>query len=263
MAVVGLLVGRPQRRVIAPLQGERAELPPDDGDAWNFCSSCAFSSACRAQGYDKSALAELDLLVEHVGPYREGEHIFREGDRFTAIASVRAGSVKTYYIDETGDQQVLGFHLPGEVIGLSAIHDGRYPCNALALDSVLLCRFSFPRMSLLATRVPLLQQHLFRLLSEDIGKAALLAGDHAADARVAAFLVWLSRRYAARGLSPHRYMLTMARTDIANYLRLAPETVSRILRRFRDQRLLHVEGREIELLDSARLQALARPLLRA
>ena len=235
----------------------------DDGDELQFCSTCAFSSACTEQGYDKSRLRDLHVLVEHVGPFHAGEHIFREGDAFNAIAAVRAGTVKTYVVDNTGREQVHGFFLPGEVIGLNAISQARYPCNALALDTVVLCRFSFPMMATLATRMPGLQQHLFRLLSQDIGKAALLSGDYSADERMAAFLVGLSRRYAARGFSPRRFQLTMARTDIGNYLRLAPETVSRVLARFQDDGLLHVERREVELLDSARLEALAAPILQS
>jgi CRP/FNR family transcriptional regulator len=103
---------------------------------------------------------------------------------------------------------------------------------------------------------------LFRLLSEDIGKASLLAGDYTADERLAAFLLMISRRYKDRGLSPKRFRLTMSRTDIANYLRLAPETVSRILRRMQEQELIRVERREIELLDAEHLHDIARNVLR-
>ena len=234
----------------------------DDGDALKFCSTCAFSQACMAQGMDKAGLMDLHVLVEHVGPLRAGDHVFREGDPFEAIAAVRAGTVKTYTIDRDGHEHVLGFHLPGEVIGLNAIDGDRYPCNAVALDTVMLCRFSFPRISVLAARLPGLQQHLFRLMSRDIGNAALLAGDWTADQRMAAFLVGLSRRLAARGFSPDRFQLTMARTDIANYLRLAPETVSRVLKRFQEEGLLKVDRREVELADHARLQQLAVPILR-
>lgn len=234
----------------------------DDGTELQFCSTCAFSAACLAQGYDKSQLRELHVLVEHIGPFHEGDHIFREGDAFNAIAAVRAGTVKTRVIDSDGREQVLGFFLPGEVIGLNAISEARYPCDAIALDTVMLCRFSFPMMATLATRMPGLQLQLFKLLSQDIGKAALLAGDHTADERMAAFLLALSRRYAARGFSPQRFHLTMARTDIANYLRLAAETVSRVLRRFQDEGLLRIERREVELIDTARLHALARSVLR-
>ena len=181
---------------------------------------------------DKASLGELHVLVEHVGPFHSGECIFREGDRFEAIAAVRAGTVKTRTIDRDRREHVLGFHLPGEVIGLDAIDGERYPCDAVALDTVMLCRFSFPKISVLATRVPGLQRQLFRLLSRDIGRATLLAGDWSADQRMAAFLIGVSRRLAARGFSLRRFQLTMPRTDIANYLRLAPETVSRVLKRF-------------------------------
>ncbi|KFN51158.1 hypothetical protein P873_04470 [Arenimonas composti TR7-09 = DSM 18010] len=245
-----------------PARRPRPSPIADDGDELRFCSTCAFSDACLSQGYDKSSLAELHVLVEHVGPFHEGMHLFREGDEFNAIAAVRAGTVKTYVLDAEGREQVLGFHLPGEVIGLDAIHASRYPCNAVALDTVMLCRFSFPKMALLATRMPGLQAQLFRLLSQDIGKAALLSGDFSADERMAAFLVALSRRFERRGFSATRLHLTMSRTDMANYLRLAPETVSRVLRRFQSEGLVGVDRRELEILDPARLAGLAKAVLR-
>ena len=234
----------------------------DDGDALTFCSTCAFSQACLSQGMDKRSLMDLHVLVEHVGPFHAGDHIFREGDPFEAIAAVRAGAVKTYVVDRDGHEHVLDFHLPGEVIGLNAIDGETYPCNAVALDTVMLCRFSFPKIAVLASKLPGLQQHLFRLLSRDIGRAALLAGDWTADQRMAAFLIGMSRRLAARGFSPNRFQLTMARTDIANYLRLAPETVSRVLKRFQGDGLLRVDRRELELVDRAQLETLAAPVLR-
>ena len=234
----------------------------DDGNELQFCSTCAFSHACLSQGMDKSALKELHVLVEHIGPFHAGEHVFREGDPFEAIAAVRAGTVKTCVTDREGHEHVLGFHFPGEVIGLNAIDGHRYPCDAIALDTVMLCKFSFPKISVLAAKVPGVQRELFRLLSRDIGRAALLAGDWSADQRVAAFLLGMARRLAARGFSATRFQLTMARTDIANYLRLAPETVSRVLRRMQDDGLLAVDRRDVELLDHDRIEALAAPILR-
>jgi len=235
----------------------------DDGDALHFCSTCAFSQACLSQGVNKRELLDLHVLVEHTGPMQAGEHVFRKGDPFQAIAAVRAGTVKTYVVDSDGRERVLGFHLPGEVIGLDAIDGEHYPCNAIALDTVALCRFSFPKIAQLATRMPGLQELLFRLLSRDIGTAMRLAGDWSADERIAAFLLGLSQRLASRGFSPRRFQLTMARTDIGNYLRLAPETVSRVLKRFQDHGLLAVDRREVELLDVSRLEALAAPILRS
>jgi CRP/FNR family transcriptional regulator, anaerobic regulatory protein len=229
----------------------------------HFCSTCAFSDACCSEGYDDEVVAQMQaLLVDEVQHIHEGEHIFREGDRFEAISAVRAGSVKTYVLDRSGREQVLGFYLPGEVVGLNAIHPNAYPCNAVAMDTVVLCSFSFQRMRELAGKMPNLQDRLFRLLSEDIGKAALLSGDFSADERMAAFLVSLSRRYASRGFSPTRFNLAMSRTDIANYLRLAPETVSRVLKRFRDESLLQIERRDLRVLDLARLEQLGASVLR-
>ena len=193
-----------------------ARIAADDGDAMHFCSTCAFSQACLAQGMDKRALLDLHVLVEHVGPLHAGDHVFRKGDPFAAIAAVRGGTVKTYVVDFDGRERVLGFHLPGEVIGLDAIDGEHYPCNAVALDTVMLCKFSFPRIAELAARLPGLQQQLFRLLSREVGTAMRLAGDWSADQRMAAFLIGLSQRLAARGFSPRRFQLTMARTDIGN-----------------------------------------------
>ena len=110
----------------------------DDGDEMRFCSTCAFSQACMSEGMDKSALRDLHVLVEHVGPLRAGEHVFRQGDAFDAIAAVRAGMVKTFTVGRDGREQVLGFHLPGELIGLNAIDDRRYPCSAVALNTATL-----------------------------------------------------------------------------------------------------------------------------
>ena len=214
-----------------------------------------------AQGLDKGGLRELHMLVEHVGPLAQGAHVFRAGDRFAAIAAVRSGTVKTCRVDRDGREQVLGFHLPGEIIGLSAIDGERYPCDAIALDDVQLCRFSFPRIALLAARLPGLQQHLFRLMSRGISHAERLSGDYSADARIAAFLVDLSRRLRVRGYSDSRFELTMPRADIANYLRLAPETVSRVLGRLQDQAIIRVRRREIEIADAKRLTELAQAML--
>ena len=198
----------------------------DDGDATRFCRTCAFAGACIAVGYGKPELEALHCLV-----------------------------------DKDGREQVLGFYLPGEVIGLNAIYPEHFPCDAVALENTQFCRFSFPAMSALAARMPAVQQHLFRLLSKELGTASLLAGDHSADERMAAFLCDLARRYEARGFSGTHFTLSMSRGDIANYLRLASETVSRVLTRFRSQGLIAIEGRGLELLDVKGLEKIGQNLL--
>jgi CRP/FNR family transcriptional regulator len=234
----------------------------DDGDEQRFCSTCAFGAVCIDRGVDKVGLAELHCLVEHVGPYRAGESIFRTGDRFGAIYAVRSGTVKTRLVDLEGREQVLDFHLPGELIGLNAIHPEMYPCDAVALDTVEVCRFSFPALATLATRIPQIQQELFRRLSKGIGDASLRNQESSADERLAAFLLELSARHAARGFIAHSLHLSMSRSDIANYLGLAAETVSRVLRRFQDGGLLDVDGRDVAISNVTALRDIARNLLR-
>lgn len=235
----------------------------DDGSDIKFCSTCAFGAVCMPSGHSKTTLQALHCLVEHVGPFREGEHLFTAQEAFSAIFAVRGGTVKTRLIDSLGREQVLGFYLPGEMVGLNAIHPEHYPCDAIALDTVFLCRFSFPALATLATQIPGIQQQLFRMLSKDIGAASMLSGDFTADERVAAFLVAIADRYAARGFSATAFRLSMPRADIANYLRLAAETISRVLRRFQDQGLISVAGRDVEFVEPAALRALARNVLHA
>lgn len=232
-----------------------------DGDDATFCTTCAFSGACLAAGYGKSELRELHCLVEHVGPFPAGAVVFHTRDPFRAIYAVRTGTVKTVAVNREGYEQVMGFYLPGEMIGLNAIYPEHYPCDAVTLEPTQLCRFSFPAMSALAGRLPKVQQHLFRLLSKELGAASLLAGDHSAEERVAAFVQDLGDRFAARGASGTRLHLSMSRADIANYLRLAAETVSRVLTRFREQGVLRIEGRYLEIVDAPQLHDLASNVL--
>ena len=212
-------------------------------------------------GLGQVALGELHVLVEHVGPFPPGEHIFREGDPFDAIAAVRAGTVKTYVIDVDGREQVLGFHLPGEVIGLNAhrrralsVQRGR----ARHRDAVpVLVSAAWP---MLATRLPRSAAAPVPLLSRDIGKATLLAGDFTRTQRMAAFLVSLARRLAARGFSAtpvpahddahrHRELPATRPGDREPRARAASRTTA----------CVHVDRREIEIARLERLEALARP----
>lgn len=240
--------------------GPPGPLAVNDSEA-SFCRTCAFASVCLAVGGGNTELSALHCLVESVGPIPAGGYVFREGDPFRAIFAVRTGAVKTSTIDHAGREQVQGFYLPGEVIGLDAIYPDRFPCTAVALENAQFCRFSFPAISALATRMPAVQQHLFRMLSKEIGTASLLAGDYSADERMAAFLTDLSQRHAARGSSSTRFHLSMSRADIANYLRLASETVSRVLGRFRSTGLIEIEGRELVLREPAQLREKGQSLL--
>lgn len=247
--------------IVQTLAACPSETVADERES-GLCETCPSANSCLPSGMTGLDLRRVEALIDLLGPLPAGQHVFREGDTFDSIAAVRAGTIKTYIVDRNGREQVLGFHLPGELIGLSAIHDGRYPCNAITLSTSMLCRFSFEKVSALAGAVPQLQSQLLRVMSRDIGLFSLLAGDHSADERLAAFLVMLSRRLAARGFSSRQFQLSMPRTDIANYLRLAPETVSRVLRRFKQDGLLEITHRHVEVLQPELLNAMAKAVLR-
>ena len=235
--------------------------PVDDGDQQHFCSTCVFGNLCMPNGYSKDALRELHCLVEHVGPFRAGTEIFRSGGEFTAVYSVRAGVVKTVVRDDRGREQILGFHTPGELVGLNAVYGDRYPCNAVAVDTVMVCRFSFPAIATLSAKIPDLQHTLFKLVAKDIGTAQMGKGDFSAEERFAAFLVNWCERLAERGYSDRRISLPMPRGDIANHLNLAPETVSRVIRRLIDEGVLAVDRRDVEVLNKSALRSYAASLL--
>lgn len=231
-------------------------LPTLDG-LRKACSACTLADLCLPMGLDRKDMERLDALVEQLGPFHEGDHLYREGDPFRALYAVRSGYLKTYVVDESGREQVLGFHLPGELIGLDAIYPDRHQCSAAVLDTATVCRVNYRDITDLSQRVPGLQRQMFRLMSKNIGSAHALHGDFSAEERIAAFLTNLSDRLSTRGYSATHFVLAMPRRDIANFLRLAPETVSRVLKRFQNDDLIAVDRREIRVLDLPRLQALA------
>jgi len=225
------------------------------------CSNCSLRDLCVPMGLDREDLAQLDAVVQKTGAIRPGDHLFSVGDEFQALYAVRSGCFKTYTIDRAGREQVLGFHLPGELLGLDAIASARHQCNAIALDTASSCVMPYQDITELAASVPGLQRQLFRLLSENIAQSHALAGDYSADERLAAFLLGLSARFTRRGYSPTEFNLTMPRRDIANYLRLATETVSRVFNRFQKHGLIEVERRQIQLVNVDGLRDLASSAL--
>ncbi|HEU5398584.1 MAG TPA: fumarate/nitrate reduction transcriptional regulator Fnr [Gammaproteobacteria bacterium] len=232
--------------------------PARSAQAPTACSSCSLARICLPLGLNKAELERMDGIVARAPVAHEGDHLFRVGDAFKAVYAVRSGSYKSYTVDSEGREHVLGFHLPGEIMGLDAIYSERHACNAVALDTAAVCILPYSELSALSGKIDNLRTQMFRLMSKDIADTAALAGDFTAEERIASFLVDLSRRFQLRGFSAAEFNLNMSRRDIANYLRLAPETVSRVLARFEKSRLIAVVRREIRLLDMARLQELGR-----
>lgn len=224
------------------------------------CSACSLRELCLPRGLDGLDLKRLDDLVERSGIHHEGDHLFRIGDGFKSIYAVRSGSYKSYTVDSQGNERVLGFHLPGELLGLDAIYPGRHMCNALALDTATVCVVPYSQLSKLCSEIDGLRDQIMRLMSKDIADTATLAGDFTAEERLAAFLLGLAERFRQRGYSASEYNLAMSRRDIANYLRLAPETVSRVFARFEKLGLLKVDRRTVTLIDKSGLNSVCESM---
>ena len=217
------------------------------------CSRCGLGELCLPRGLDTQETEMFEKIVHKSRPIQRGEHIFRAGDEFRSVASVRSGCFKSYVINTDGEEQVLGFHLPGEIIGLDAVHSGTHLANVVALDTSGVCALNFESVTEMARHLPELQAELFRVMSQQIAELESNAGDLTADQRIARFLVSLSRRFARRGYSSTEFNLSMSRRDIASHLRLATETVSRVLARFQDGGVVAVNRKNIVILDAAAL----------
>nr|WP_300988377.1 fumarate/nitrate reduction transcriptional regulator Fnr [Thiocapsa sp.] len=223
------------------------------------CRNCSLSSLCLPMGLAPDDVERLDEIVKRTRPLHRGDFLFRDGDRFRSLYVVKTGSVKAFAPSPEGGEQVLGFHLPGEVIGLDAIDKDIHACSAKVLETSAICEIPFTRLEELTATIPSLQHQMFRLLSKEIGHDTdmlLLLGKKNAEERLAAFLLSLSKRLHKRGLSATDFYLSMSRHEIGNYLGLAVETVSRLFTRFQDDGLMNVDRKHIQLLDVSTLESL-------
>ena len=224
------------------------------------CNECSLYQLCLPQSIDGPELERLDNIIERKKPLKRGEYLFQVGSTFDAIYVVRSGSLKTYSPTVDGQEQVTGFHLPGELLGLDAIGTGHHPCVAKALESTSVCEIPFENLEQLTRELPNLQHQLLRLMSKEIfddQELMLLLGKKTAEARLSAFLLSISLRFKQRGFSSSEFYLSMSRNDIANYLGLAVETVSRMFTRFQEEGIITAERKHIVINDSDTLRELA------
>jgi CRP/FNR family transcriptional regulator len=223
------------------------------------CRDCSLATLCLPMGLRPEDVDRLDSIVKRNRPLQRGDHLFRAEEPFRNLFVVKTGAVKTFTQTNDGDEQVVGFHLPGEVLGLDAIQDGHHGCSARALETTAVCELPFERLEDLSSNIPSLQHQMFRLLSKEISQEAemmALLGRSTAEERVASFLLSLSERFKRRGFSATDFFLSMSRQEIGSYLGLALETVSRLFTRFQDEKILKVERKHVQILDIARLRAM-------
>lgn len=224
------------------------------------CKDCSLASLCLPLSLNLEDMDALDEIVKRGRPLKKGEYLFHQGDAFNSVYAVRSGALKTFSLSDAGEEQITGFHLPSELVGLAGMDAQSYPMSAIALETTSICEIPFEHLEELSAQLPQLRRQLMRLMSREIRddqQMMLLLSKKTADERIATFLVNLSARFRARGFSANQFRLSMSRNEIGNYLGLAVETVSRVFTRFQQNELIAAEGKEIHILDPIGLCALA------
>ncbi|MEH0164676.1 fumarate/nitrate reduction transcriptional regulator Fnr [Paucibacter sp. JuS9] len=223
------------------------------------CSSCNLRELCLPVGLSQENIDQIDNMVGQRKQVPRGEALFRSGDPFQSIFAVRTGFFKTCVSSEDGRDQVTGFQMAGELLGLDGISSDHHSCDAVALEDSQVCVIPFSRLEELSREFNELQRQFHKIMSREIVRdhgVMLLLGSMRAEERLAAFLLNLTQRLQARGFSASSLVLRMTREEIGSYLGLKLETVSRTFSKFQDDGLLEVKQRQIRIIDQAGLQQL-------
>lgn len=224
------------------------------------CAQCSLHVLCLPAGIGGSDLHRLDELVRSRRPLAGGDTLFRVGQPMASLYVAREGAFKTVATDAEGEQQVIGFHLPGELMGLDAMGSGQHACDAEALTRASVCEIPLAELESICRQVPGLQRQLMRVIGQGIQRDQAhleMMGKRQAPERLALFLHGLSERYRQIGQTGDEIQLPMSRQDIASYLGLVIETVSRTLTRLQEEGVIAVRGRRVSIVDRARFDALA------
>ena len=223
------------------------------------CSTCSLRESCLPLGLSHPDIERLEKLVAASKRLRRGERLFRAGDTFESLYAVRTGFLKSTALSPDGNEQVLGFHMAGELVGLDGISDGTHTCEAVALEDSDVCIIPYAGIEAIASAVPKLRNHFHKVMSREIVRehgAMLLLGTMHADERLAVFLLNLSLRFEARHYSRTEFVLRMTRAEIGSLLGLKLETVSRTLSRFAQDGLLEVNQKHVRIVNPDGLRAI-------
>ncbi len=221
------------------------------------CSQCSLGKLCLPVGLDTQDMHRLEEIIESAAPYQENEAVYEADQPFKRIYAVKSGMFKTQVSDAQGNEHIVGFHLPGELFGLDAIYPQKYVSTAVALGTASVCAINYSDLEDLSTKLPSLQRQLLSLMSKEVHTSQSMNIDQTAEQKLAAFILTLSSRYKQRGYSDTRFNLLMPRRDIANHLNMAPETISRLFKRFQNEGLIAIQRNDLNILDMDRLQTLA------
>ena len=234
---------------------------PTNFDAAQFrsgCATCSLRELCLPVGLNDQEIEVLGKVVSHKRKVQRGGYLHRTGTKFQALYAVKSGFLKTCILEEDGRQQVTGFHMTGELLGLDAISTELHTCDAVALEDSEVCEIPFAKLEEISRGIPSLMHHFHKIMSREIVRdhgVMLLLGSMKAEERLASFLLNISRRFAIRGYSETDFNLRMTREEIGSYLGLKLETVSRAFSKLQDETVISVNNKHIQIHDLKRLKA--------
>jgi CRP/FNR family transcriptional regulator len=224
------------------------------------CAACSMHQLCLPMGLDDADMLRLDQIIGRRRRIKRDQSLYRLEDSFNTLYAIRLGHFKTFQVNSNGSQQITGFQMAGELLGMDAIGTGHHQCEAVALEDSEVCEIPFSQLENLFQDMPLLLRQFHRIMSREISReqgVMLALNSMSAQQKLAAFLVNLSSRYVTRGYSATRFQLRMTREEIGNYLGLAVESVSRLLTNLKKNGVIDVQHRDLELLDLPQLRSIA------
>ena len=222
-----------------------------------LCSTCSLRELCLPVGLMQDEVNQLDAVIRQSRRLKKGEYLFRVAEPFKSLYAIRTGFFKTAVASQDGRDQVTGFFMSGELLGMDGSCADMHSCNAVALEDSEVCELPFDSMEQLGLNIPSIQTHFYRLMSREIVRdqgVMLLLGNMRAEERVVAFLLKLSQRLQSRGFAANDFILRMSREEIGSYLGLKLETVSRTLSKFNQEGLISVEHKHIRILEPETLK---------
>lgn len=226
------------------------------------CNNCRLSPVCLPLSLNRDDIDRLDAIVQRRQPLQAGDMLYRAGDPFEAIYAVRSGAIKTWTTDTQGREQITGFYLPGDITGLDGPAENCHTNSAQILTTSSVCKLPYQQLEMLGGHVPGLQRNIMQLLSREIvsdQSQLRLISRTSAQVRVATFLLDISARHQRHQLSATEFTLPMSRGDIANFLGLTLETVSRTFSQLQKQKAININGKQINIIDLDQLHACAQP----
>ena len=226
------------------------------------CSNCNMRELCMPISLSEGDLDRIDSIIGTRKKIKRGETLYHNGDRFNNLYAIRTGFFKTCITSEDGRDQVTGFQMAGEVIGLDGIVNDQHTCDAVALEDAEICAMPFALIEDLSREVNALQHHVHKIMSREIVRehgVMLLLGSMRAEERLAAFLLNLAQRLHARGFSQSELILRMTREEIGSFLGLKLETISRTFSRFVEEGIVEVKQRHVRIVNTTALQEIVNP----